>query len=292
MKKLAVIVCGWHYPEYFYKQLPRQPFPNDWEVDYFCVSHRDPKHAVGEKTIHPGSDEILISLDNFYYKDIATIETIESFGWKYIEKPNTLGDWGVYNQWAEDYDYKDYDMFLLSGDDNFILRDDLLNLVLGNKLTKFYNNGDVGNYVRNEMPYDDEWIVLSNNCPQDRGMIRGSFDFIKRKVMDDLGGVFDFTGCDMESRLGKTDAKQYSDSLMQNWNMQCVKFMKYIEGNNLYPKLRFLSPYYRVSEFCIEGERGRMNSQYVSSSSFRQGVLENFNKGVFHRFLGVVDEQR
>ena len=45
MKKLSVVVCGWHYPNYFYKQLPSQDIPDDWEVDYFCISHRNPKFA-------------------------------------------------------------------------------------------------------------------------------------------------------------------------------------------------------------------------------------------------------
>jgi hypothetical protein len=285
MKKLVVVVCGWHYSDYFYKQLPSQKVPDDWEVDYFCISHRNPKYAIGEKDLKVGSDNLLELLNCFYYKDIATIESIESYGWKYIEKPNTLGDWGVYNQWAEDYDYTDYDMFLLSGDDNFIIRDDLLDLVLGNKLTKLYSNGDVGNYVRSEVDYNDNWLVLSNNCPQGRGMIRGSFEFIKRKVMDDLGGKFDFSGCDMEARLNNTSTKGYGDAIMQNWNMQCVQFMKYIENNNLYPRIRFLSPNYRVSKFCIEGERGVFSNSHVSPESFRPGVLELYEKGRFDRFL-------
>ena len=32
MKKLVVVVCGWHYSDYFYKQLPSQKVPDDWEV--------------------------------------------------------------------------------------------------------------------------------------------------------------------------------------------------------------------------------------------------------------------
>ena len=285
MKKLAVVVCGWHYPNYFYKQLPSQDIPDDWEVDYFCISHRDPKYAIGEKDLNNGSDNLLELLDCFYYKDYATVESIESYGWKYIEKPNTLGDWGVYNQWVEDYDYKDYDMFLLSGDDNFIVRDDLLDKVLGNKLTKFYSNGDVGNYVRSEVDYNDDWLVLSNNCPQGRGMIRGSFEFIKSRVMDDLGGVFDFSGCDMEARLNNTSTKSYNNSVSQNWNMQCVQFMKYIEENNLYPRIRFLSPHYRVSKFCIEGERGIIASSAVCPESFREGLFDLYEKGAFSKFI-------
>ena len=78
MKKLAVIVCGWHYPDYFYKQFPSQKIPSDWEVDYFCISHRNPKHAVGEKNVNKCSEkETLSYLDWFFYKNIATIESIE-----------------------------------------------------------------------------------------------------------------------------------------------------------------------------------------------------------------------
>ena len=33
---------------------------------------------------------------------------IECFGWKYIEKPNTIRDMNVFNQWCEDYDYTEY----------------------------------------------------------------------------------------------------------------------------------------------------------------------------------------
>ena len=67
MKKLAVIVCGWHYPAYFYEQMVKQKKPEGWEIDYFCVSHRNPKHAIGEKNINKDSDDFYNKLDHFYY---------------------------------------------------------------------------------------------------------------------------------------------------------------------------------------------------------------------------------
>ena len=65
MKKLAVVVCGWHYPNYFYKQLPSQDIPDDWEVDYFCVSHRDPSFAVDEKKNIISEFSQIAKLENF-----------------------------------------------------------------------------------------------------------------------------------------------------------------------------------------------------------------------------------
>ena len=52
MKKFAVIVSGWHFPISFYKQINKQKIPDGWEVDYFCVSQRDPSIAKEEKQEH------------------------------------------------------------------------------------------------------------------------------------------------------------------------------------------------------------------------------------------------
>jgi len=287
MKKLAVIVCGWHYPDYFYKQFPSQKIPSDWKVDYFCISHRNPKFAVGEKNITKNLDGgVFNKLDYFFYKNVATINSIEKYGWKYIQKPNTLGDWGVFNQWIEDYDYKDYDMFLLAGDDNIVIDDELLNKVLGNKLEFFWSNGDVGNHKINKVKYDNDWLVLANNAPPTgRGMLRGSFDFIKPKIFDMLGGKFDFSGCDMEARLDNTiTPTNHFESVSMSWNNQCVEFMKFIESNNLYPKIRFLSDKYRMSSFCIEGERGLFSNINVDFG-YREGVKNLKNLNLLDKFI-------
>ena len=43
IKKLAVVLGGWHYPYAYYKQVVDQKIPDGWECDYFVVSHRDPE---------------------------------------------------------------------------------------------------------------------------------------------------------------------------------------------------------------------------------------------------------
>ena len=45
-KRLAVVLGGWHYPYAYYKQVVDQKIPDDWECDYFVVSHRDPELPV------------------------------------------------------------------------------------------------------------------------------------------------------------------------------------------------------------------------------------------------------
>ena len=70
MKKLAVVVSGWHFPITFYKQILNQDIPYGWEVDYFCVSHRDPQIAKEEKevTLSELGDGTLEKLDKILYE--------------------------------------------------------------------------------------------------------------------------------------------------------------------------------------------------------------------------------
>jgi hypothetical protein len=132
-KKLSVIVCGWHYSYKFYEDLISQKIPNDWEVDFFVVSHRHPENenVIKEKEdvrnyIGESSDDLFLYFDRVLYETPITEKDLVDLGWTYIEKPNTYGDMVVFNQWSEDYDYNEYDLFLLTHDDNMILSDSIL----------------------------------------------------------------------------------------------------------------------------------------------------------------------
>ena len=264
MKKLAVIACGWHHSAYFYKQLAKQKVPVGWEIDYFCVSHRNPKFAIGEKDINKDSDDLYDKLNYFYYKDIADIKLIKDSGWIYMEKPNTLGDWGVYNQWIDDYDYRNYDVVFLTGDDNFFIRDDLFECVLGGGLETWFSNGDAGNHGVSEIPYTEDWLVASHSIHRGRAALRGSLEFFKKEILDMLGGEFDFSTCDTESRLGSVKTPtDYREEISLNWNNQVFPFMKFIMDNKLYSKIKFLTSTYRASMFCIEGERGLFTNSNI-----------------------------
>ena len=140
MKKLAVVVSGWHFPITFYKQINQQTIPFGWEVDYFCVSHRDPQIAKEEKEVILSElgDGTLEKLDKILYEDIPSVEWLENAGWNYSLEPNNCGDWAVTNQWLEKYDYSDYEMLLLTHDDNYLLNNHLFVNTLDNTFTKLF----------------------------------------------------------------------------------------------------------------------------------------------------------
>ena len=150
MKKLAVVVSGWHFPITFYKQILNQDIPYGWEVDYFCVSHRDTQIAKEEKevTLSELGDGTLEKLDKILYEDIPSVEWLENVGWQYSLEPNNCGDWAVTNQWLEKYDYKDYEMLLLTHDDNFLLNNHLFVNTLDNTFAKLFRN----DYSLNDLP--------------------------------------------------------------------------------------------------------------------------------------------
>lgn len=246
MKKIAVIASGWHFPIHFFEQIAKQKMPNGWQMDMFVVSHRDPSYAIQEKK------EILEKLgysrrelyDRIMYREIATVDKIEKLGWKYVLEPNTMGNFGNTNQWLSKNDYKTYDKFLITHDDNFILSDKMFLDVL---------------------PQDD-WLIMSNSTGNAQrrlrqwlGLpkpfsIRASFEFFTKEMFDKIGGTFDMSQTTL-TREGKftssLDMKELGD-----WNNDDKPLSDFIIKNNLLPKIKTLSSYYRVSKYCIEGERG------------------------------------
>ncbi len=245
MKKLAVVASGWHFPEHFFEQIAAQKVPLGWEVDMFCISHRDPKFAAEEKKNlfnEIGYDRRAL-YDRILFNRIATVERIEALGWHYILEPNHIGDMGNVNQWLEKNDYTKYDKFLFTHDDNFILNDSMFLDIL---------------------PQDD-WLILTNSDGHSMGLkrklmgrgkefsIRGSFEFFTKEMMDIMGGMFDMGDITLtrEGETASTDFKGISD-----WNNTITPLFRLIEEKKLTPRIKPLSPYYRMSRYCLEGERG------------------------------------
>jgi len=287
-KKLAVIILGWHYPEYFYKQLVEQKIPEGWVIDFFCVSHRDPSDAKDEKVIDNNTNNIFDKLDSHFYKKITTKVALESLGWNYLVKPNVYGDWSQFNQWTEDYDYKEYDVFLISGDDNLFITDTLFTDILNSDMDTIIDNGKVGKtHTSKIVPYNyDDWWVISNSVHHGRGVLRGSMEFFKREMFDVLGGTFDLNTTDV--RIDSTSSPSKYSSLDQiGWNKQVYPFMITLEKLNLYDKVRFLSPNYRVSNYCIEGERGmfKNNNCLPYKNFYYNGVLELLQTKKLDKFI-------
>lgn len=246
MKKLAVVAGGWHFPYLFYKQIAEQKIPEGWEVDLFCVSHRDPSYSTPEKK------EVLRGLgydrralyDRLLYEEESSVEAIEALGFKYSLEPNTMGDWGITNQWLEKNDYRIYDKLLYTHDDNFILTDTMFEDLL---------------------PQED-WLILTNSTGHSQRRLRqwlhlpkpffarGSFEFFTREAMDRIGGSFDLYKTTL-TRIGKFDSPADFGEL-SDWNESDRAVRKVIEKKGLLPHIKSLSQYYRMSTYCLEGERG------------------------------------
>jgi hypothetical protein len=268
MKKLAVVVSGWHFPLSFYKMISEQKIPDGWSVDLFCISHRDPLYAKNEKSSF--ISELGYSrrelYDRILYEKIASIEDLKSLGWKYVFEPNTVGDWGNTNQWLEKNDYKKYDKFLFSHDDNFILTDKIFTEVL----------------------LENDWMILTNStgnsqrrirnwfCLPKPLNIRGSFEFFTKEMIDIMGGKFDLSETSL-NREGKFVASG-SMSELTDWNSTVYPLAKLIKRRNLISKIKALSKYYRMSRYCLEGERGYISKTEPSNTKEEEKGLDMVEK--------------
>ena len=249
MKKLAVVVSGWHFPLHFFREMAAQNVPAGWQVEFYCVSHRDPKFSVADKKdILPKLGwSYRNCLDRILYEKIATVADIEALGWHYKEYPNTVGDFGNTNQWLEEHNYKEYDMLLVSHDDNLIpTRNMFVDLLekKGDWLIFTNSTGSVPSSRRDRLKNWWTNLVVS----------RGSFDFVKPEFLDLIGGKFDMGNATL-TRQGKTstslDHKELSD-----WNNLADAMASFFARPDMKHRLVPISPYYRVSKYCIEGERG------------------------------------
>ncbi len=249
MKKLAVVVSSWHHPYGFYEAMSKMIIPKGWQIDMFAVSHRDPSLAP-MPVLGEGRRE---DLDRKLYSKIATVDEIKKLGFEYKEYPNTIGDWGNSNQWLEENDYKEYDLFLFTHDDNLLLRYDMFEVVC------------------NEM-FNDDWLILTNTVGVPAGSLRGSFEFFKKKMLDKMGGKFDLSMTTLD-RTGKNDnPSQWSE--LYDWNTTVYPLANLLTEKKLWSKVITFSPIYRVSVFCIEGERGLISSSQTNNRALEEAGID------------------
>ena len=250
IKKVAIVASGWHFPLHFYESMLKQVRPDGWEFEYFCVSHRDPSYAIEEKKNDKFANDQRGKLDQSLYKEIATKRLISELGWNYKEYPNTIGDWGNSNQWLTDNDWKQYDLFLFTHDDNLIVNDRVLaDQILDDNFKK--------------------WDILANSTGMPPGSIRGSFEMFKPKVIKLLGGQFDLSETTL-TREGKFTATNEITELY-DWNSTVYPLQRFIEEKKL--RVAYLSPCYRVSAYCIEGERGYISKTHGINTQYENAGL-------------------
>ena len=282
MKKLAVVLGGWHYPYLYYKQLKDQKIPEGWEIDFYVVSHRDPELPVvfeeKQKLLKDRSDGLLQNMDKSLYSRIITKQELSDLGFIYNEETGAIGDLYQLNQWVHRHYKSQYDKVLFTHDDNYLLTDELFVDILEHKAQIFLNEEQ--NKIE-EVPSSFNWKHLSSGILENTTVPRTSFTFLDKEMLDKL--KFDLEeistkGVDLD-RTGETntlydvDDKQISTKSLNSWNAPSRNFTNWIIDNGYADKSVRLSPVYRVTKYFIEGERGFMWTQRDESR-----IITNLSK--------------
>ncbi len=267
--RLAIIAGGWHFPGHFYRSVAQMPLPRGWTRDLFCITHRDPELYVvaNEKREELATlpNDFCGACDRLLYGSIPPRSELRELGWWVTDHPNTVGDWGFFNQWLEGNDYRHYDLLLNCHDDTLIRDPKLLRDVL---------DQNQWNYDAAGKPTEDRWLILGNgrypHAPD--AYVRGSFEFWKPRMLELLGGKIDLGDIKL-TREGKTDSPKELGALMA-WNDTAVPVRNFLAQRNLQNKVLYLSPHYRISRYVIEGERGFISRRGGAPWSFEAGLKE------------------
>ena len=281
-KKLAVVVGGWHYPYEYYKQVRNQKIPEDWECDYFVVSHRDPElpNVLEEKQVllKGRSDGILQSFDRQLYDRIITKQELKDMGFTYDEEQSSIGDLYQLNQWVKRHYTGQYDKVLFTHDDNYILNDEFFLDILEKRVDLFLNS-KVNEVIQIEKEFD--WKHLSSGVLENTIVPRTSFTFLDKELLDKLAPDFEEVstkGVDLD-RSGETttiynlDDEQVDRSPLSSWNWPSRNFKNWMSNNGYTEKSVRMSPLYRVNKYLIEGERG-----FIWTKEDEERILHNLSQ--------------
>lgn len=264
--RLAIVVGGWHWPLQPFLQMSIQATG----ADLFAIGHRSPDLPIvreEKKEILAKARGPLAKLDRELYREYATVDHLRELGWKYEEAPNTVGDWGFFNQWLERYGYKHYDVILNCHDDTYIIQSGL------------FDQARTGN-----------WLLLANGryAQAPAAYVRGSFEFWKTELLGMLGGRVDL-GPVRLTREGKTDTPSGLQALAE-WNNTGVPLRDFMVKKGLANRVSYLSCFYRISKWVIEAERGFLHYKDGAPWSFEDGVEAILPTGAREHLQQVVAE--
>jgi hypothetical protein len=245
--KLAIVAGGWHWPFHFFEAMARDAAG----ADLYVIAHRSPELPIVREEKHDilaRAQGPLARLDQELYASIPTIHELQTIGWNYADAPNTVGDWGFFNQWLERHDYRNYDVLLNCHDDTFVRQPGVFDQLGG------------------------DWLLLANGTyPQaPPAYVRGSFEFWKPELLDRLGGHIDLGDVHL-TREGQTDTPLGLHAL-SSWNDTGVPLRHFLVNNGLAHRVAYLSPYYRISRWIIEAERGFLHYQDGAPWSVEAGI--------------------
>jgi len=250
MRKIAIIVGGWHYPHHFYDKLNQMQIPNDTIVDKFVISHRSPDlDIVSEeklKYVNPTMNYLLQKLDNLLYSRMIKQSEIKEMNYKCDLVDNVAGDYYFVHQWMNLYDYKQYDYIFFFHDDNYLISDKLLVDVVDKKAILYDMEGNTVNS-------ESYWLVLFNSTVGVDPSPRGSFS-VFNKYLFDIMPKFDFVNVSL-NRVNQVDTPAGHEAIA-DWNAILRNMKGVIERANIKNMVFKLSKVYRCSPYIFECERG------------------------------------
>ena len=258
MKKIAVIVGGWYFPVHLYERVRSMKRPKKSKIDLFVVSHRKPTPKIATSLLSKRTGR-LAKYDEILYEKIISIQELEQLHFTYFEKDNVIGDYYFFNQWAENCNYKDYTHIIFMHDDNFLL-ESFSNILVDIFDKGIYLYGYENGWKKQVKSTEVDWHYIANSAVGDRKTARGSFSIWTKHVLETMGGSFSMKGVAVR-RTGETSEPRNFGSL--DWNTVGTNFQQHIERKSLLPYSYRISPYYRVSPYIIECERGLVSSNHV-----------------------------
>lgn len=272
--KIALIAGGWHFPKHFYDKVKDVILPDEVSLDLYAVCHRnmtEDLHKDYIKQINQLKESPLKKLDQELYKDYADLDYLKSTGWIVDLCENKIGDYYFMNQWLDLYeDTTDYDIYIYLSDDVYLF-DEWKYFI-----KDFYNNNlEIFEYKESwvKSNLNPNWIHIGNCCNDNLKVMRSSTGIftssflreIKRFPVDNI----------KLTRENQNDNK-WSHWDVDEWNKVQRNTQDFISSKNKEHLCFRLSPYYRISKYMIEAERGLISNQKAITNAYIKG-LKQFN---------------
>lgn len=280
-KNIAIIVGGWYFPKFLYEEVAKVKSPAGYNVDKYCVMHRMPpkEHDEGlidqlfTNSLHSNIRGKLSQFDDKLFGQMGSelnpiqYQELKDLGFITNLVDNKIGDYYFINQWMEIYDVTMYDYIIFMHDDNYPSSEfqnilvDIFNIYnTNNWLYKFYDekkNWDLDYTMYEDIGKKVEFDYIANSAVGNRKTARGSFSIWSRKFMEAIK-EFPMENVTL-NRTGKEDTPIGHDQL-EDWNNVGHNLQVWVEQNGFMDKTYRLSPYYRISKYLMEGERGLISN--------------------------------
>lgn len=270
MTKIAIIAGGWHFPKHFYDKALTVNIPEGVAVDFYAMCHRNMNEKL-HKEYKLKTENLkgpLGELDKELYADFASVEYLNSIGWKAVLCQNTIGDFFFINQWLDTYT-EEYDIYIYLSDDVY-LTNEWKNFItdLTSGTLEVYEHNGAGWYKGSLSP---DWVWIGN-CPNGT-----------RKVMRSSTGIFTNSFIKQVGRfsmdkvsLTRTDASdnKWNPQDVEDWNQVQRNLQDFLEESKQDHLSYRLSASYRISKYMIEAERGLLSNNNVGAfqTSYNAGL--------------------